>query len=91
MGIDEQKSAKRRGMIQAATALFAKKGHHRTTVDEITKEAGVAKGTFYLYFRDKEELLKLVMQELLEKHKLAYEVLGATPCPKERLRQYIAG
>jgi AcrR family transcriptional regulator len=89
MGMAEKKRAKKLRLIKAATGLFAKKGFHLTTVDEITREAGVAKGTFYLYFKDKEELLKFIMQELWAQHKLVCDTLGNIACPRERLRQYI--
>ncbi|CAB50369.1 TetR/AcrR family transcriptional regulator [Pyrococcus abyssi] len=47
-------------LVKAAKRLFAEKGFYRTTVDDIVKAAGVAKGTFYLYFSSKEEIIKEV-------------------------------
>jgi AcrR family transcriptional regulator len=50
--------ATRRGdLLAAATALFVQNGYEGTTVADITEAAGVAKGTFYLYFATKEQLL----------------------------------
>lgn len=40
-------------MLTAARDVFAKRGYHQTTIDDIVAEAGVARGTFYLYFEDK--------------------------------------
>ncbi len=43
-------------IIRAALPIFAKKGFHSATVDEIAQKASVAKGTLYLYFDSKEDL-----------------------------------
>jgi AcrR family transcriptional regulator len=57
----------------AAAALFAEYGGHKTTIAMTAREAGVAVGTVYLHFPDKETLLREVMQEALGelKHSLA--------------------
>ncbi len=47
---------RRADLLRAAQAVFAQKGYHAATVDDITRAAGVAKGTFYLYFREKREV-----------------------------------
>lgn len=59
----ENKSAKRRGLIKAARALFLQDGLRDATVDAIARRAGIAKGTFYLYFNDKYELMEQVALE----------------------------
>jgi len=43
-------------IIEVALKVFGKKGYFKTTVDDIAKTAGLAKGTLYLYFKDKESL-----------------------------------
>lgn len=43
-------------IIEVALKVFGKKGFFKTTVDDIAKAAGFAKGTLYLYFKDKESL-----------------------------------
>jgi AcrR family transcriptional regulator len=47
------KSERRQQILFAARDVFAKRGYHQTTIDDIVAEAGVARGTFYLYFEDK--------------------------------------
>jgi len=42
---------------KAALVVFARRGFHETTVAEIAQEAGIAKGTIYLYYPSKEEIL----------------------------------
>ncbi|WP_297487091.1 TetR/AcrR family transcriptional regulator [Thermococcus sp.] len=48
----------REKLVLAAMELFARKGFDKTTVDEIVAKAGIAKGTFYLYFKSKDDLIK---------------------------------
>ena len=48
---------KRQRIIEAATALFIEQGYRKTSLDEIARRAGVAKGTLYLYAKGKAELL----------------------------------
>lgn len=61
MGIDDKKLAKRIKMIDAAYTLFLEKGVNITAIDDVVKAAGVAKGTFYLYFKDKYDLLDQIV------------------------------
>ena len=55
--LEQKKAAKRKRLLDAAYTLFQEKGAANTTINDIAKEAQVAKGTFYLYFRDKTEIL----------------------------------
>ena len=50
----------------AAMAVIARKGIDETTVQDIADEAGIAKGTVYVYFRDREELLAKTGDRLFE-------------------------
>lgn len=52
------KEERRQQILAAARDVFAKLGYARATVDDIVREAGVARGTFYLYFDDKREALE---------------------------------
>ena len=51
--LDEKKKQKRDSLLAAAFALFTEKGINDTSISDIATEAKMAKGTFYLYFRDK--------------------------------------
>ncbi len=57
---------RRQSLLDAARVLFAEKGYHDTTVDDITRAANVAKGTFYLYFSEKREIYYEVIRVFLE-------------------------
>lgn len=52
-----KKKKKENELFSAAYELFTTKGINRTAIDDIVKKAGVAKGTFYLYFKDKYDVI----------------------------------
>lgn len=58
--------ARRADLMAAARHIFAERGYHETTVEDITRAAGVAKGTFYLYFQEKREIFLAIIRELLD-------------------------
>lgn len=53
----------RAALLTAALAIISKKGYSATTVDEICKQAGIAKGSVYYYFKTKEEIGACILQE----------------------------
>ena len=57
----ENKKLKLSKLCDAAYELFSSNGVHNTIIDDIVKNAGVAKGTFYLYFKDKYDLVDKVI------------------------------
>lgn len=59
--LEGKQISKQNSLLDAAFDLFTKVGINGTTIDEIVKKAGVAKGTFYLYFKDKYDLLDMVV------------------------------
>jgi AcrR family transcriptional regulator len=63
---DEHGQSERRGIIlDAALSEFAAQGFAATRLEDIARRAGVAKGTLYLYFRDKETLFKELVRSRL--------------------------
>ena len=62
------KSAEERRLeiIQTSERLFRENGYASTSVDAIIKEMGVAKGTFYYYFKSKEEVLAAIVDHTLD-------------------------
>ncbi len=52
-------------IIAAALKVFTARGFSATRLDDVAKRAGVSKGTLYLYFRNKEELFKAMVREVL--------------------------
>lgn len=69
--IDSNKAIKEQKLLDSAYSLFSMKGINNTSIQDIVDEAGVAKGTFYLYFKDKYDLQEVLIarksQELFEK------------------------
>ncbi len=59
-------SEKRRRILDGALRAFAKKGFYNTKVSEIASEAGVADGTIYLYFKNKDDLLISLFEDRME-------------------------
>ncbi len=54
--IDYNKQQKRNSLLESAFALFIDNGFYKTSISDIVNNAGVAKGTFYLYFKDKYDI-----------------------------------
>jgi len=68
---EQEKQARKHDIIESALGLFAEKGFHEVTMDEIAERVGISKGTLYLYFKNKDDMFFSVIQEktnlLLEK------------------------
>ena len=71
-----ERQARRAQVLRHAKRIFARKGYHKTNVADIIARAGIARGTFYLYFQNKKDLF----EELLE------QVVGELTSRIERLR-----
>lgn len=57
--------AKREAILAAALGLFGRYGYRRTSIDDIAREAGIAKGTVYLHVESKAMLFRTLSQSLL--------------------------
>ena len=61
MGKAEQnKKLKMENLLNTSFELFTSKGLNKTSISDIVEKAGVAKGTFYLYFKDKYDLRTII-------------------------------
>jgi TetR/AcrR family fatty acid metabolism transcriptional regulator len=80
---------KRVRIIDAAIRVFAEKGFHQARVTDIASQAGVADGTIYLYFRNKEDLLLTIFEEKMQEiNKGLAGVLEQVECPLDRIRAF---
>ena len=76
----KQKGLRTRERLRIATArALASNGYHALRVTDITSEAGVAEGSFYVYFKDKTEAALDVLTELLEEFLITEVGLAASP------------
>ena len=86
----EQQSETRRSILSAARSRFLHYGYKKTTIDEIAADANVGKGTVYLYFCTKEEILHTIAREvkrnITEQMRAISESMGS---PEERLRRML--
>lgn len=62
---ESRRTERQQSLIDAAIATFIEKGVEATTVDDVVRRAGAAKGTFYLYFRTKDEVITAVAEALV--------------------------
>lgn len=67
MGLLEQKNEKETRLLETAFKLFTEKGIKSTSIQDIVDNANVAKGTFYLYFKDKYEIRDVLITKKSEK------------------------
>jgi AcrR family transcriptional regulator len=81
--------ATRSALLAAAETLFGRDGFHGTGVTDITREAGVAQGTFYLYFPGKEEIFRELVRDL--SRRLRRTIREATAGLDDRLAVEEAG
>jgi AcrR family transcriptional regulator len=81
---------KRQRMIQAARKRFRYYGVKKTTMQEIARDAGVAVGTLYLYFKDKDDLLVACTEEYIVRHRRQAEaILASDASAADKLRRYV--
>ena len=81
MGVktERNKQQKRDALLNTAFHLFSTKGMQKTSISDIVEEAGVAKGTFYLYFQDKSDIRnKLISHKASQLFQSAYAAMKAT-------------
>ena len=67
----KRKDFKKKHIINIATKVFSVKGYHGTTVKDVVEKADISVGTFYFYFRNKEDLFETLYDELSEEFYIA--------------------
>jgi AcrR family transcriptional regulator len=84
-----ERQARRAQVLRHAKRIFARKGYHRTNIAEIIAHAGIARGTFYLYFQNKKDLFEELLEQVLGElgHRIQRIRNGPNePSPVEQLR-----
>jgi AcrR family transcriptional regulator len=59
------RESRRRGVLDASLRVFGEKGYHATRISDLIEAAGIARGTFYLYFESKNAIFHELLDELL--------------------------
>ncbi len=78
--LDDNKRQKRDSLLETAFNLFMTKGISKTSISDIVEQAGVAKGTFYLYFKDKYDIYdKLICHKASELFRQAAIEVNSQP------------
>ncbi|MCR8845198.1 TetR/AcrR family transcriptional regulator [Paenibacillus sp. SC116] len=82
--------AKKQSIMEEALALFAEKGYHQTSIQEIADRTGIAKGSVYSFFRSKEELMMTIFEHYHQQIYGALQHILQEPLPsREKLERLI--
>ena len=87
--VPEYKEEARSRILDAAYKLFAEKGYHEATMDDIAKRLGVSKGAIYLYFPSKEDLFEAMVKTAPQAFKeILYSSFGDEADPVQSATQF---
>jgi len=86
----ERQAQRREAILSAALDEFAARGFAATRLDDVARRAGVAKGTIYLYFRDKESLFQDLVRAMLSPIIARLEAAPAAEVPARMAVEAIA-
>lgn len=79
MRIVKEYEERRKEILETAERLFITKGYTKTTVNDILKEIGIAKGTFYHYFKSKEEVMDEIIMRVIKEDVAKAKVIVSNP------------
>ena len=79
MRIVKEYEERRKEILETAERLFLTKGYTKTTVNDILKEIGIAKGTFYHYFKSKEEVMDEIIMRIIKDDVAKAKVIVSNP------------
>ncbi len=78
---DRSRIETRRRLLETGMDLFARQGVAATRASDVAAEAGVAVGTLYLHFKDKQGLLRAILREGVEELMTALQEMALSPAP----------
>jgi AcrR family transcriptional regulator len=88
MAETDSKQAQRERIVAAADRLLARRGFRGTTMDDVATEAGIGKGTTYLYFRSKDDLaLAVIDAHVRSTFARLCEIADGDATPRKRLER----
>src|SRR5438874_13590330 len=87
--VADRSGDKRDRILSAAERIFARHGFFAAKVSDVAKEAGVADGTIYLYFKSKDDLLISLFERRMAQLNAALKAAIAGKAPREQLRAFV--
>jgi AcrR family transcriptional regulator len=76
-------------IIRVSARLFATKGYHATTLDEIAGELGITKPALYYHIRDKEDILREIVNRIMEPMEAASKAGRSSLSPREKIEEIV--
>lgn len=84
-----KKNQKRKKILDKAWELFRKNGYEETKVEDITRELGVSKGSFYTYFKTKDEVLYEILERIKKENEEIINKINVNQEPSKILEDYV--
>ena len=84
-----EKMQKRKKILDKAWELFRKNGYEETKVEDITRELGVSKGSFYTYFKTKDEVLYEILERIKKENEERISKINVNQEPSKILEDYV--
>ena len=84
-----KKNQKRKKILDKAWELFKKNGYEETKVEDITSELGISKGSFYTYFKTKDEVLYEILEKVKKQNTERINKINVAQEPDKILEDYV--
>jgi AcrR family transcriptional regulator len=87
---EAQRGRRRDAILRAASRLFSRQGYHSTSVADVIAAAGISRGTFYLYFDNKDSLFLELIEQFVQRIISVVEVVDPSrPHPTQRIYENV--
>lgn len=86
------RSSRRAQILRCGKEVFSKKGYHNASVSDLIAQAGIARGTFYIYFENKRHIFDTLLEELLQELRRRIQPIrleAGSPEPLDQLKANI--
>lgn len=83
--------ARKRQILEAATAVFARKGFDGASMDDIVRESGISKGGLYWHFKSKDQIIAAILRRFFDQEMAGMEAIVAQDRPAEERLLQLAG
>ncbi len=86
------KEEKKAQILEAALQVIGKKGTAGTKIQDIAEEAGIGKGTIYLYYKNKQEIFQSILEQHIgSRNDNIQEIMTSDASPEDKVRSLLAG